>query len=68
MSGPSIASMMAANIESAATRLTETILGEFEEDLAETLKAVAAEIGLCHIAYLRLSPIKALIFVCWSRS
>ena len=59
MSGPNIAVTAGANIESAVSRLTETILGAVEEDLAETLKAIAAEIGLCHIAYLRLSPDKS---------
>ena len=45
--------------ESATARLTDTILGEDEQDLAETLKAIAADIGLTHIAYLRLSPDKS---------
>jgi hypothetical protein len=45
------------SIESATERLTETILGN--DDLADTLKAIASEIGLDHIAYLRLSPDKS---------
>jgi DNA-binding CsgD family transcriptional regulator len=45
--------------ESASARLTDTILGEDQQDLAETLKAIAADIGLTHIAYLRLSPDKS---------
>ncbi len=45
--------------ESATARLTDTILGEDDQDLAETLKAIAADIGLAHIAYLRLSPDKS---------
>jgi DNA-binding CsgD family transcriptional regulator len=45
--------------EFAAARLTDTILGEDEQDLAETLKAIAIDIGLTHIAYLRLSPDKS---------
>jgi len=45
--------------ESATARLTDTILGELGQDLAETLKAIAADIGLGHIAYLRLSPDKS---------
>src|SRR6185312_7661731 len=45
--------------ESATARLTDTILGEDQQDLAETLKAIAADIGLTHIAYLRLSPDKS---------
>jgi DNA-binding CsgD family transcriptional regulator len=47
------------SIESAAARLTETILGNDNHDLAETLRMIASEIGLCHIAYLRLSPDKS---------
>jgi DNA-binding CsgD family transcriptional regulator len=47
------------SIESATARLTETILGEDDHDLAETLRAIASEIGLSHIAYLRLSPDKS---------
>jgi hypothetical protein len=45
--------------ESAAARLTNIILGENDQDLADTLRAIASEIGLCHIAYLRLSPDKS---------
>jgi len=59
MSGHSIVSFSPANIDLAATRLTDTILSAAEIDLSETLKAIAAEIGLCHIAYLRLSPDKS---------
>src|SRR5271154_5514748 len=59
MSVHSIALRTAAGFESATSRLTDTILGAVEHDLAETLKAIAAEIGLCHIAYLRLSPDKS---------
>ena len=47
------------SIELAAARLTETILGNDDHDLAETLRTIAAEIGLSHIAYLRLSPDKS---------
>ena len=47
------------SVESAAARLTETILGNDDRDLAETLKAIASEIGVAHIAYLRLSPDKS---------
>jgi DNA-binding CsgD family transcriptional regulator len=47
------------SIESATDRLTDTILGNNSHDLAETLKAIASEIGLSHIAYLRLSPDKS---------
>jgi DNA-binding CsgD family transcriptional regulator len=59
MSVHSLALRTAAGFESATSRLTSTILGEVEQDLGETLKAVAADIGLCHIAYLRLSPDKS---------
>jgi DNA-binding CsgD family transcriptional regulator len=47
------------SIESATARLTETILGNDDSDLAETLKTIASEIGVNHIAYLRLSPDKS---------
>ena len=33
-------------IESAAIRLTDTILGYNEQDLEQTLKAIAADIGV----------------------
>ncbi len=59
MSVHSVALRTAAGFEAAASRLTDTIIGAVEQDLAETLKAIAAEIGLCHIAYLRLSPDKS---------
>ncbi len=41
------------NIDRAAIRLTDTILGYDEQDLGETLKAIASEIGVRHIACLR---------------
>ena len=44
---------------SATARLTETILGNDDRDLAETMKAIASDIGVYHIAYLRLSPDKS---------
>lgn len=47
------------SIESATARLTDIILGEDAQDLAETLKAIASDIGLTHVAYLRLSPDKS---------
>ena len=49
---------MKFTIKSAAIKLTDTILGYNEQDLEETLKAIAVDIGVCHIAYLRLSPDK----------
>jgi len=47
------------NIEASAVRLTDTILGYNEQDLSETLKEIASEIGVSHIAYLRFSPDKS---------
>ena len=44
--------MASITIESAAIRLTDTILGYNEQDLEETLKAIAADIGMAHIAYM----------------
>ena len=38
-------------IDSAAIRLTDTILGDDGPDLEQTLKAIAANIGVLHIAY-----------------
>ena len=38
-------------IDSPAIRLTETILGDDGPDLEPTLKAIAANIGVLHIAY-----------------
>ena len=49
----------AISIESATARLTETILGNDERDLAETLGTIATDIGLSHISYVRLSPDKS---------
>jgi DNA-binding CsgD family transcriptional regulator len=46
-------------IDSAAIRLTDTILGYNEQDLEETLKVIAADIGVCHISYFRFSPEKS---------
>jgi DNA-binding CsgD family transcriptional regulator len=50
---------MIFTIDSAAIKLTDTILGYSEQDLEETLKTIAADIGVGHIAYLRLSPDKS---------
>jgi LuxR family quorum-sensing system transcriptional regulator CciR len=47
------------DFESATAQLTETILGNDNHDLAETLRTIASDIGLSHIAYLRLSPDKS---------
>ena len=46
-------------IESAGIRLTDTILGYNEQDLEETLKAIAVDIGVSHIAYMRFAPDKS---------
>ena len=46
-------------IELAAIRLTDTILGYNEQDLEETLKAIALDIGVSHIAYMRFAPDKS---------
>src|SRR5580700_11977849 len=47
------------SVDSVAERLTETILGNDDHDLAETLREIASKLGLRHIAYLRLSPDKS---------
>jgi DNA-binding CsgD family transcriptional regulator len=47
------------SIDSALARLTETILGNDDSDLAETLRGIASYIGLSHISYVRLSPDKS---------
>src|SRR5271169_5309537 len=47
------------SIDAATARLTDTILNNDDQDLVETLRAVASEIGVSHIAYLRLSPDKS---------
>ena len=51
--------MASITIDSAAIRLTDTILGYNEQDLEQTLKAIAADIGVLHITYLRFSPDKS---------
>jgi DNA-binding CsgD family transcriptional regulator len=47
------------SIESVTAQLTETILGNDEHDLADTLRSIASEIGVSHIAYLRMSSDKS---------
>jgi DNA-binding CsgD family transcriptional regulator len=47
------------SIDSAAIRLTDTILGYNEQNVADNFVAIAAEIGLSHIAYLRFAPDKS---------
>jgi DNA-binding CsgD family transcriptional regulator len=46
------------SIGAPTARLTDTILGNDHRDLTETLQEIACEIGVSHIAYLRLSPDK----------
>ena len=46
-------------IDSAAIRLTDIILGQDEPDLEQALKAIAANIGVLHIAYVPLSSEKS---------
>ena len=43
----------------AATKLTDKILGHNTDDLADILKAIAAECGLSHVAYLCLAADKS---------
>lgn len=50
---------VAISIGAATARLTDTILSSDHEDLAKTLQAIASEIGVSHIAYLRFSPNKS---------
>lgn len=47
------------SIDTAAVRLTDTILGYNEEDLANSLKAIAAGIGVAHISYIRFASDKS---------
>ena len=51
--------MQSMTIDAAAIRLTETIFGEEAPDLEETLKAIALNIGVLHIAYAPLSSQKS---------
>lgn len=46
-------------VDSCVVGLTETILGYNEKDLRETLKAVASEIGVSHICYIRFAQDKS---------
>src|ERR1700678_1319865 len=43
--------MQSMTFDAATIRLTETMLGEEAPDLQETLKAIALNIGVLHIAY-----------------
>jgi hypothetical protein len=46
--------MQGMTIDSAAIRLTDTILGQDEADLEQVLRAIAVNIGVLHIAYVPL--------------
>jgi DNA-binding CsgD family transcriptional regulator len=50
---PERATLGAVNIDRSASRLTDTILGDDEQELIETLRAIAREIGLRHVAHIR---------------
>ena len=50
---------VAIGVGAVTARLTDTILGNDHHDLANTLQAIASEIGLCHIAYFRASSGKS---------
>jgi Autoinducer binding domain len=51
--------MQRMTIDSAAIRLTDMILGQDEADLEQALKAIAANIGVLHIAYVPLCSEKS---------
>ena len=54
----SLLEMRPIGIDAAAIRLTDILLGYDQNDLADTLREIAAGIGVKHIAYLRLSSEK----------
>ena len=51
--------MQSMTNDAAAIRLTDTILGDDGPDLEQTLKAIAANIGVLHIAYAPLCSQKS---------
>ena len=51
--------MQSMTIDSAAIRLTDTILGQDEPDLEQALKAIASNIEVLHIAYVPLCSQKS---------
>ncbi len=51
--------MEVTSIGSSALKLTDKILGYNSDDLADILKAIASEIGLAHIAYIRFASDKS---------
>jgi DNA-binding CsgD family transcriptional regulator len=54
-----LAAREAFKIGGSAVRLSDTILGFVEQDLSETLREIASEIGVSHIACLRFAPDKS---------
>ena len=46
-------------IDSCAISLTDTILGYNDKDIRDTLKAIASEIGISHISYIRFAQDKS---------
>ena len=50
---PERTTLEAVNIDRSASRLTDTILGYDEQELVETLRAIAREIELRHVAHIR---------------
>jgi DNA-binding CsgD family transcriptional regulator len=48
-----------AGIATGIARLADIILSDSDHDLAEILRTIASEIGVSHIAYLRLTPDKS---------
>jgi DNA-binding CsgD family transcriptional regulator len=46
---------VAISIRTATARLTDTILGRDDDDLAETLRTIASDIGVSNIVHLRVS-------------
>ena len=51
--------MESVSIGSAAVRLTDKILGYNSDDLVDIMRAIAAEMGLSHIAHVRLAANKS---------
>jgi len=51
--------LQSIRIDACAARLTDTILGYEQKDLRETLKAVASDIGVSHISYIRFAQDKS---------
>ena len=56
---PEDAVLEAIHIDGSAIRLTDAVLGYNEADLSEILKAIAYEIGVAHISYIRFASDKS---------